>query len=689
MAKRKETDEDIIKEMQERYEEAGRVWTNIHTDWKNHFAFAFAPGGQYGQQDFDRMGTNNLLQTNLLLAYVLQVVNKFVRQDIGCEVEPVSEGADKVLARVRQAQVMACWNRWGGPSSLATSMKNLVAGNFGVMSQKIDWANSEGFDKKIEFFCLKDPTKFRCDPNAKDAALADMEYCVIDENLTPAGFRKRYGEWKDLHGTEKDKWQTGDKRKVFEYWRIKKVNRRKVFMLEDGTPIPEKDFKLAEKMGDMLPIKLDENEEPVFRDVYDCKVEMFIITNNSVKLKKSWPGSRIPYKVFEGREVYIDGKKSLQPMTFAAEGPQKKYNFIENQKLTLLSKGPLEIVFVPADGDTQGLDEKLQEASRNGSKNLIVIPYKSRDAQGNLLPGPEFKKPVLGDPFLTEEALLTKKDIEQTFGMINPGWMERPKGASGIAIERTEEQGDTSSFDIIDNALMALQELFRDTMELLPKLSLSMQVKLAGEDQRQETVWVNGGQMNAASGMKNYDLDDDQQYSLMINARPEPDTMRRKSFEEMNEFAKRHPELSPMIADLDARASLNNLYSDDIADRANKFVATNFPNVLGDSGDPRLMMANQQIQQAQQMIQMLQTQMEQMAQEAGKKQAELEIKLTAAREDNTNDAARIQLEAQIEQEKLKQGWAKIQIDGMKAKAAEMKQVLSPSVAVARSANQGV
>src|SRR5512138_3089778 len=102
MAKRKETDEDIIKEMQERYEEAGRVWTNIHTDWKNHFAFAFAPRGQWSQADLERMG-EPALQTNLLLAYVLQVVNKFVRQDIGCEVEPVSEGADKVLARVRQA----------------------------------------------------------------------------------------------------------------------------------------------------------------------------------------------------------------------------------------------------------------------------------------------------------------------------------------------------------------------------------------------------------------------------------------------------------------------------------------------------------------------------------------------------------------------------------------------------------
>ena len=708
----KKGDQKIIDEMQGRKSESKSVFSALHAQFKADKRFMLARDGQWDATEKSNLGPN-ATQINRMKAYLFQILNAFIRQDIGCDVEPSSEGASLKLAQVRQAQVMKLWDICNGLEMLADACKDQLAGGFGVIGKRLKYANTQTFDQILEFFAVQDCTKFYWDLSAHEPGYANMSWCLHEEKLSKAEYEKRYGDWDEITDRkEKAKWETETKKRVFEYWRVTKKNKRTVYLLLDSnTTIDKKEYdelvkahKLApaavmgedesalgmsDEMGgfeeDGAPltpaappeIAVDEEGNPRCRTVYDESAEQFIIANDKIVARSVWPIGRIPYKVVPGRKYVEDDKIFLQSMGMDAQAPQRKYNFIETQKNLLYSKGPTEVVFVPAGAAMEGLVNKLQEASRNGGRNVAVIPFVTHDEDGNLLPSPVFKPPLLGDPFLTQEAEAAIRDIEATFGMISEGFLSRKADASGVAIENSEMQAQNSMFDYPNAAISALQEYFRDLMEILPKISMPMQIKLAGDSLKKEVVWVNNARMAGNLGQPNIDLDEDEKYMLTVKAKPSADTMRKKAFMEMSEFGKRHPDLAWAIADLDAKDSLSGMHAEDISERMHRLIAQKDPSIFEDI-DPTSEALRMQLQQAQQGLQQLQQQLMQLDKEATDRIAKLEIELTAAREDNTNEAEKIRIQALIDQEKVNQGWAKLRIEEMKRQDAAMKRVISPA-----------
>ncbi len=707
----KKGDQKIIDEMQARKSESKSVFSALHAQFKADKRFMLARDGQWDATEKSNLGPN-ATQINRMKAYLFQILNAFIRQDIGCDVEPSSEGASLKLAQVRQAQTMKLWDICNGLEMLADACKDQLAGGFGVMGKRLKYANTQTFDQILEFFAVQDCTKFYWDLSAKAPGYADMGWCLHEEKLSKGEYEKRYGDWDEITDRkEKVKWETETKKRVFEYWRVTKKNKRTVYLLLDSNkPIDKSEYDemvkafkaapimdeegaglgLGDEMEGAAPrgpqeppeIALDEEGKPRCRTAYDESAEQYIIANDKIVARSVWPIGRIPYKIVPGRKYTEDDKIYLQSMGMDAQAPQRKYNFIETQKNLLYSKGPTEVVFVPAGAAMDGLVNKLQEASRNGGRNVAVIPFVTHDEDGNLLPSPVFKPPLLGDPFLTAEAEAAIRDIEATFGMINEGFLSRKADVSGVAIENSEMQAQNSMFDYPNAAISSLQEYFRDLMEILPKISMPMQVKLAGDSLKEEVVWVNNARMAGNLGQPNIDLDEDEKYMLTVKARPSADTMRRKSFMEMESFAKRHPDLAWAISDLDAKDSLSGMHAEDISERMHRLIAQKDPSIFEDI-DPTSEALRMQLKQAQQGLQMLQQQMMQLDKEATDRIAKLEIQLTAAKEDNANEAERIRIQAQLDDAKIQQGWAKLRIEEMNAQAKAMQRVISPAASLGK------
>lgn len=681
---KKQTDEQIIKEMQDRKKEADELWSSLHSSFKEMNRFVNAKDGQFTDEERNRMG-DPCVQENRILSFLNFIINGAVKQDIGCDVEPVSDGADSKLARVRQAQIMKAWALGKGKQAAAMALRHAVSGGFGVITQEIAFADNSGFNKTIKYRALKDPTTFRCDPSAREPAMADMKWAIIEDHISKGGFEKQFGEWTEIRGKERDAWEKGDKKIVFQYWRI--LNKgQTLYAGKDGKDYTKSEL---EEWDEATGPKPDLGEEPTSREISEDTVQQIIITNDKVKKIKEFPGCRLPWKVIEGREYWNEGKKSLQSMGLHAMSPQKKLNFIESQKAAMFSKGPMEIVFIPTEGDTAGITAKITEAARNGSKNVIAIPYKSLDKDGNKLPPPVFKPQLLGDPMLTNEGEIAVSAIEAVIGITKGAVMSRPSDASGVAIHSSEEQAETTNFDYIDNWLTGLEELFRDTLYIIPKLGIAMQLKLAGDDQKDEVVWVNNQAAALKSGGKNYDLDEDEEYALTLRVSPNPKTMRDKAFMQMNDYAKRHPELAPLIGDLDARASLDNKYSDDIASRAHNQIKHLAPWVLeqGDSQDPKTMMLQQQLQAAQGQMQQMNQAMGQMQQEAQQKLQALTAQLQGLKADKSNESRRIELEAQIKQQGEDTAKFEALTNRLKVEQAAALKVLSPAALLSQSEGQ--
>jgi hypothetical protein len=274
----------------------------------------------------------------------------------------------------------------------------------------------------------------------------------------------------------------------------------------------------------------------------------------------------------------------------------------------MFSKGPQEIVFVPAEGTTTGISEKLNEAARNGSTNIVVIPYKSVSENGVPLPAPNFKAQLLGDPILTQEGQIAVQEIEACFGMSQNNWMQPSPSASGEAMKVRAAQGQTSNFDFNANALTMLEESFRDALEIIPKLSIAMQTKLGSSAGKERVVWVNNAFAAQEAGMENFDLEEEEEYTLVLKVAPSAETMRNQAFDQLMSFAKVFPQTTVAFPDLALKAGTNNIYTDEMAARIQKMVPKE---LLNDAPDPQVQALQGQLQQAQGVIQTQQQQLQQ------------------------------------------------------------------------------
>jgi hypothetical protein len=570
--------------------------------------------------------------------------------------------------------MLKIWELGKGKMAAAKALRQQVGGGFSVIFYDISNADNSTFNKKINFKAFPDPTVFRCDPSAREPAMADMEYAIIEEDISEGSFKKQFGDWKDNTGRgDSQNWEKGSKKRIFSYWKIVK-NPSNVVSGMDGKSYDEKELR-AWPEGQEKP---DFGEDPKTRTNDNAEVWQYIIANREVKKKIKHPGCRLPYKVIEGREYVIDGKKSLQSMGLHAESPQRKLDFIESQKFILFSKGPLEMVFVPTEGDSAGLTDKIQDAARNGSKNVIVIPYKSIDENGHPIGAPTFRPQMLVDPNLSMESNSAIQAIEACFGMTQGAWMAQPKDMSGIAIHASEVQGETANNDFPDNWLTGLEELFRDVLHVIPMLGIQMQIKLAGDDQKDQVVWINNQVAAKKSGMQNYDLDEDEEYSLVINASPSAKSMRDKSFDQMMSYAEKFPMMAALIPDLAAKSSLDNTYSDEISQRANKFVAHTAPWALGANTDPRSQALMTQLQQAQQQMQQMQQAMAALQQKAQQELQEMQSRLQGLSSDKSNEAMKIKLEADAKAKSQEIDAFNALTNRLKVEQAAANAVLSPS-----------
>src|SRR5574342_129132 len=155
MARKRLSDSAVLKQFKKHFEEADEIWGPRHADFLRFKRFVAVENGMWTQEEKDRMG-EPALQTNRLLAYVNQVVNTAMQQDIGCIVEPRSVGATLDLALVRQAQIMGLWNLGKGPFAAAYALREQVWGSYGVIYKTIEFADKKGFNKVLRWKALED-----------------------------------------------------------------------------------------------------------------------------------------------------------------------------------------------------------------------------------------------------------------------------------------------------------------------------------------------------------------------------------------------------------------------------------------------------------------------------------------------------------------------------------------------------
>jgi hypothetical protein len=227
---------------------------------------------------------------------------------------------------------------------------------------------------------------------------------------------------------------------------------------------------------------------------------------------------------------------------------------------------------------------------------------------------PQRNIPVTSNPGLEMSANRALNDIKGTTGIYDPSLGNRSNETSGVAINARERQTDVGNVVYIDNFMLAMRQVGRVLVDLIPKVyDTERQVQILGEDGAEATVTINKAMatdrlgdeaeepievidQNPAGdsddiqdrGLSEPDegeaIDEDADpteagdegerendvtvgaYSVIVDAGPSFTTKREEARTGFEAFLKAAPQLAPILLDLYAKAQ-DWPFAQEIADR--------------------------------------------------------------------------------------------------------------------------
>ncbi len=663
----KKINDKIMAEFKEFKTEAHERWGTIYEFCNQRKKFNLKKDGQWTQGDIERMGKNSPHMTfNTLVGYINYMANEALQQDIGCDVEPRSSGASEELALVRRAQIMALQDLCNAYTTYGFALREGGASGIGAMRQVIKSSGKGGKEKTLVWEPIRDYNALLFSANAEGPGLGNKTRASVESLLTKQEFEDKYGTYKNL---DKDQttWEKGNRKKVYEYWRVI-TGSRKLYKLEAGNTIEAEEYDAMEDeekppilMGaDGVTPEIEEDEEPV--------VEQWLIGNGRVLSgPELFPSTRIPIWMFFFRTIEIDGQLEVQSMTIFAEDAQKSKNFLKNVKAQMWAKSPTPIAFVPVESLNAVQEKGMAQAAESGAGEygVAIIRYKSIDDNGNAIQKPTLEYPKLTDNSLVQEENLLREDIESAIGMNNTPFLQQAAGTSGVAIKESAMMGLTSNFDGLKSWQDMIEESLRCGLEVIERMPISMQIKLAGEDQQERVAWVNAKHA-LAPGMKNYTIDSNEEYQLSLRVRPNSRTMREQENQSWIELYKVNPPAAQLTGDL----FMDNISTKNSKEAAKRLRAMLPPQAL-QANNPAIAMLQQQLQQAQSQMQQLQGEAAQEIQAREQKLQGLEQQLQMLKADKTGEIQKNGLEQQVKLLEVQVDQYKAETDRLKAENERM------------------
>lgn len=161
---------------------------------------------------------------------------------------------------------------------------------------------------------------------------------------------------------------------------------------------------------------------------------------------------------------------------------------------------------------------------------------------------PTYEQPPIFNPGLIQALQLFDENIKQVTGIYDASLGARSNETSGRAITAREAQGDTATYDYIDNHLSAIESLGRWLAEVIPSVYTDERImRIEGRDGKEKVVTLN--QVDPATGER-INAIQRATYDVSIKAGPGFATQREKAAESMRTAMQSAPQLAPILLDL-------------------------------------------------------------------------------------------------------------------------------------------
>jgi hypothetical protein len=343
----------------------------------------------------------------------------------------------------------------------------------------------------------------------------------------------RLEDWRAV-GDSSAEWVKTDTVRVAEYF-YKTHKEIDLVMLATGEVIP------LEPGAELPPdVAVKGRRKSVMPAIEWCKT-------NGVEIleRTAWPGQWIPIIPVIGDELIVNGKRILEGVIRHARDPQRMLNFwasAETEAIALAPKAP----FIGAAGQFEGFERDWEQANQ---RNVAFLQYNPKSLGGAVLPAPQrnaFEPAVMA---ITNARMQASEDLKATTGIYDAALGARSNENSGIAIQRRNQQAQTSNFHFADNLSRSIRHLGRILVDLIPKVyDTPRAVRIIGEDGEVDMVRVNeifekGGEQKAYMLNKG-------KYDVTISTGPSYATKRQEAVASMLDLTKAYPQIAQVAGDL-------------------------------------------------------------------------------------------------------------------------------------------
>lgn len=572
------------------------------------------------------------LTINKMPQFEQQVTNDQRQNRPSIKVLPVDDKADPETAKVLQGVIKNIEVSSNADTARDTAFENAVRGSYGYYRIVTEYVSPDSFDQEIRTKRIRDPDTVLLDPNHQEPDGSDAEYAFIFERMQKDRFLAEYGESKLKNATEwqlenqhNPDWVQRDTVQLAEYF-YKEYVSKDLALLSDGQVMEKSDAEayiaataviatdefglpMGEPQATVEIVKERKTRIPV---VKWCKLNGCEILDET-----EWPGQWIPILPVYGAEIVVDGKVIRESLIRHAKDPARMYNFwksAETEAITLAPKAP----YVMAEGQDEGYEADWATANR---RNHSVLKYKPTTLGGVPVPPPQRQVFEPAVQAITQASMLAADEVKSTLGIYDASLGARSNETSGIAIQRRNQQAQTSNFHFTDNLNRTIRHEGRIYVDLIPKIYDTARIaRILGDDGEPKMVPVNQQFKDESGKVMIHDLSVGK-YDVTVDTGPSYATRRQEASTFMQEMVKAYPPTMQVAGDL----VVKNMDVPGASDLAERFKKTLPPNLVDDPKNKQIPPQVQaQMEQMNQMVEQLTGKLNELQEEREKKLIEIE-----------------------------------------------------------------
>lgn len=551
----------------------------------------------------------------------------------------VGDGGDKDTAEVKEG--MARHIQYDSDAQIAyeTAVEYSAGGSFGFFGFITDYCDEQSWDQDLKVRPFFDPFSvygilipscFGMEP----------QYAFVIEEMPLAEYKRQYkAEDIDEVGWEQaaklsNGWIGTETVRVAEYWYIE----------HDEKTITRKNPNTGEEES---------------RTVDNCTVKFCKINGLSVipGTETTWSGYCIPIIPVLGKQIIVDGKPNLFSVVRFQRDPQQLINFYKTRIAETMGTQPIQPYLIE-EGQVQGHEREWNEMNTTMRPYLV---YKGININGEKVDRPQ--RQVVEAPIqsLSVAAGQEIDDMKATAGIYDASLGNKSNEASGLAIQRRQQQSNVTNMHFLDNLERAFKKGGLIIADLLPKVYDSKRmVQILGPDEAPKVAKINQPHTDEYGKQKHYKVADSSSDTPIVTMGRAFSSKRMETFDMMSSVLQAQPELINVVGDI-FFANSDMAGSDIMADRFKRFIQMSHPGLIEDKNQDPAAQAQQlqtQLQQAHQVMQAAQQHIQQLEKEREAKVIEQQGKVQIA-----------QAQAQVQQSKAElDAYVKIAVAEISTKA---------------------